>query len=78
MTAAERQKRHRERRAKAGEVALSATIPAGIKAALKRLCVHYGGSERDMLARLISDAERDTLGTLSGREREDYFDVRRS
>jgi hypothetical protein len=75
MTAAVRQKRHRERRAAAGEVALSATVPAGIKAALKRLGAFYGGSEREMLARLIADAERETLVTLPGEEREGYFGV---
>jgi hypothetical protein len=53
-----------------GEIA---TIPEGTKASLKRLCGFYGGSERELLARLISDLERDTLATLPTGERDDYF-----
>ena len=62
--------RHEERRTSFGEIAL---IPAGAKASLKRLCGFYGGSERELLARLISDLERDTVALLPGAEREDYF-----
>jgi hypothetical protein len=50
-----------------------AKIPAGAKASLKRLCGFYGGSEHELLGRLISDLERDTLAILPGTEREDYF-----
>lgn len=53
----------------------TANIPAGTKASLKRLCGFYGGSERELLARLISDLERDTVAMLRGTEREDYFGV---
>ncbi len=63
---------HDEIGAQSGEIA---TIPAGVKASLKRLCGFYGGSERELLARLISDLERDTLAMLPGAEREDYFSV---
>jgi hypothetical protein len=73
MTTAERQRKHRQRRAEKGEVELRVTLPAGIKGALKRLGAFYGGSEREMLARFIADAERDTLATLSSEEREAYF-----
>jgi hypothetical protein len=62
---------HQDRRT--GEIALITTIPAGTEAALKRLCGFYGGSEHEMLARVISDLERDTLATLVGAEREDYL-----
>lgn len=72
MIAAERHQFHEERRASFGEIAL---IPAGAKASLKRLCGFYGGSERELLARLISDLERDTLALLPGAEREDYFGI---
>lgn len=72
MIVAERQKPHGEYRAQSGEIA---TISVGAKTALKRLCSFYGGSERELLARLISDLERDTLAMLPGAEREDYFGV---
>lgn len=72
MIAAERHQHYEERRTPFGE---TATIPAGAKASLKRLCGFYGGSERELLARLISDLERDTLALLPGTEREDYFGV---
>ena len=72
MMVAEQQAFHGEFRAQSGEVA---PISAGAKAALKRLCGFYGGSERELLARLISDLERDTLAMLPGAEREDYFGV---
>lgn len=72
MIVVERQKPYGERHAQISEVA---TIPAGAKASLKRLCGFYGGSERELLARLISDLERDTLAMLPGAEREDYFGV---
>jgi hypothetical protein len=72
MIAAERHQLHEERRTSFGEIAL---IPAGAKASLKRLCGFYGGSERELLARLISDLERDTLALLPGAEREAYFGV---
>ncbi|MBX2805585.1 MAG: hypothetical protein KTR19_06415, partial [Hyphomicrobiales bacterium] len=49
------------------------TIPACAKASLKRLCGFYGGSERELLARLITDLERDTLAMLPMGERKDYF-----
>jgi len=48
-------------------------IPPVTKASLKRLCGFYGGSERELLTRLISDLERDTLAMLPGNERDDYF-----
>jgi hypothetical protein len=50
-------------------------IPAGAEASLKRLCGFYGGSERELLVRLISDLERDTLAMLAAPERVDYFGV---
>lgn len=75
MTTAERQRQHRQRRAEKGEAELRVTLPAGVKAAFKRLGAFYGGSEREMLARLIADAERETLVTLSATEREAYFGV---
>ena len=62
-----------ERGTQAGELAVNAIIPAGAKAALKRLCGFYGGSEREMLARVIVDLERDTIAMLVEAEREDYF-----
>lgn len=72
MIALERHMLHGEHRAQFGEIAI---IPAGAKAALQRLCGFYGGSERELLARLISDLERDTLAMLPGGEREDYYGV---
>lgn len=70
MIVAELQKPHAERRAQFGEIA---SIPAGAKVSLKRLCGFYGGSERELLTRLISDLERDTLAMLPSHERDDYF-----
>jgi hypothetical protein len=70
MRAAQWQMSREDRHAQSVEIA---TIPAGVKASLKRLCGYYGGSERDLLARLISDLERDTLAMLPGAERDDYF-----
>src|SRR5262245_3239720 len=63
MIAAEWQRPYEDRRTQSGE---TAAIPAGAKASLKRLCGFYGGSERELLARLISDLERDTLAMLPG------------
>ena len=62
-----------ERRTHTGELTINATIPAGAKAALKRLCGFYGGSEWEMLARVIVDLERETVAVLVDSEREDYF-----
>ena len=70
MIAAGLQKPHEDRRAQSGEMA---SIPAGAKVSLKRLCGFYGGSERELLTRLISDLERDTLAMLPSHERDDYF-----
>lgn len=64
------QKPHNESKMDSREIA---TIPAGTKASLKRLCGFYGGSEHELLARVISDLERDTLATLPSTERDDYF-----
>jgi hypothetical protein len=61
-----------ERRERTGELS---AIPAGAAASLKRLCGFYGGSERELLARLIADLERDTLAMLAAPERADYFSV---
>lgn len=72
MIAIQWQQPRLERRAQSAEIA---PIPAGTKASLKRLCNFYGGSERELLARLVSDLERDTLAILPSREREDYFGV---
>jgi hypothetical protein len=70
MIVVELQKPEEARRAQSGEIA---SIPAGARMSLKRLCGFYGGSERELLARLISDLERDTLAMLPSNEREDYF-----
>ncbi len=70
MIAVELQNTHEERRVQFGEIA---SIPTGAKVILKRLCGFYGGSERELLARLISDLERDTLALLPSNERDDYF-----
>jgi hypothetical protein len=59
-----------------GQYVEIATIPTTAKAALKRLCGFYGGSENELLGRLISDLERDTLAALPLGEREDYFGAR--
>jgi hypothetical protein len=72
MIAAERQNAYDDARVQFAEIA---AIPAGAKASLKRLCGFYGGSERELLARLIADLERDTLAMLPGAERDDYFGV---
>ena len=72
MIAIRQQEAYRERRQQIGEIA---GISAGAKASLKRLCGFYGGSECELLARLISDLERDTLAMLPGTEREEYFGV---
>jgi hypothetical protein len=66
------QEAYRERHQQIGEIA---NIPSGARASLKRLCGFYGGSESELLARLISDLERDTLATLPSVEREEYFGV---
>ena len=70
MRVAELQRPHLELRAQSGEIA---SIPTGAKVSLKRLCGFYGGSERELLVRLISDLERDTLAMLPSSERDDYF-----
>jgi hypothetical protein len=70
MIALEQHRPHKDNRAGLVEIAI---IPAGAKAALQRLCGYYGGSERELIARVISDLERDTVANLRGGEREDYF-----
>jgi hypothetical protein len=72
MNALETQSPHAEHRARFGEIAI---IPSGTKAALQRLCGFYGGSERELIARLISDLERDTIANLPRAERDDYFSI---
>jgi hypothetical protein len=72
MIAIRHQEAYRERRQQIGVIAC---IPAGAKASLKRLCGFYGGSEDELLVRLISDLERDTLAMLPSAEREEYFGV---
>jgi hypothetical protein len=62
-----------ERRTQAVSPVLDAIIPSEAKAALKRLCGFYGGSERELLERVIVDLERDTVAVLVEAEREDYF-----
>ena len=70
MDLAQQQHPRNELRILSGE---TANIPAAAKASLTRLCGFYGGSERELLARLISDLERDTLAVLPAPERESYF-----
>lgn len=72
MIGLETQAPHGHRHARFGEVTI---IPMATKAALQRLCGFYGGSERELIARLISDLERDTLANLPRAERDDYFTI---
>lgn len=64
------QELHWEQNMDSREIAI---IPADTKASLQRLCGFYGGSEHELLARVISDLERDTLAMLPSSEHDDYF-----
>lgn len=70
MIAQEKQTLPFERHVHYGTIA---RIPDGTQASLKRLCGFYGGSEPELLARLIADLERDTLALLPTTEQEEYF-----
>lgn len=61
-TAAERQADYRARRATAGEHGesrITAWVSVKAAAALDRLAQHHGLSKRDMLERLLLEAEKD-------------------
>ena len=54
---------------------LNMVVPVSTKRQLERLARHYGVSQRAMLARLLSDAEREVANGLAGAEQSAYFNL---
>lgn len=50
-------------------------LPVSVQASLTRLCSYCGGSEDELLARLLSDLERETLAAIPSAELDDYFNA---
>ena len=79
-TAAERQAAYRERRAEAGqngERRLNTWVSTGSSLALDRLAKRYGVTKRQMIERLVLEADQEIVGSLDpdSREWEEYFSV---
>ena len=79
-TAAERQAAYRERRAEAGqngERRLNTWVSTGSSLALDRLAKRYGVTKREMIERLVLEADQKIVGSLDpdSREWEEYFSV---
>lgn len=67
MSAAERQAAYRRRRVLAGqngERRINTWVTTGAHLALERLAHHYGVTQREMLERLIMDADTDIIQGL--------------
>lgn len=79
-TNAERQREYRRRRATAGENGerrINTWVTTGAALALARLARRYGVTQRQMLERLIEQADLEIQKTLdpTGPEWDDYFRV---
>lgn len=76
-TAAERQREYRANRATAGdngERRLNTWIDTSAALALERLAVRYGVTKRQMLEKLIKEADDAVINTLSyGAELDEYL-----
>jgi hypothetical protein len=77
---AQRQAEYRKRHLKdeAGTLErLNLLVPVSAKRQLERLAYCYGVTQRAMLEKLLAEAERATLNTLSPEEQGDYLDKQR-
>jgi hypothetical protein len=79
-TAAERQREYRQRRPFAGpdgngERRINTWVSTGAALALQRLARHHGVTQREMLERLILDADRRICKRLTDAELDDYLGV---
>ena len=79
-TVAERQAAYRKGRAEAGENGerrLNTWVSTGSSLALDRLAKRYGVTKREMIERLLLEADQKIVGSLDpdSREWEEYFSV---
>ena len=79
-TVAERQAAYRKGRAEAGENGerrLNTWVSTGSSLALDRLAKRYGVTKREMIERLVFEADQKIVGSLDpdSREWEEYFSV---
>jgi hypothetical protein len=79
-TVAERQAAYRKGRAEAGENGerrLNTWVSTGSSLALDRLAKRYGVTKREMIERLVLEADQKIVGSLDpdSREWEEYFSV---
>jgi len=73
LTAAQRQAKYRANRATAGdngERRLSTWISTAALMALKRLTAHNGTTQRDMIERLLLEADQSVIDSLCSNEEE--------
>jgi hypothetical protein len=77
-SAAERQREYRQRRPFAGqdgngERRINTWVSTGAALALQRLARHHGVTQREMLERLVLDADRQVCAGLSDTELDGYL-----
>ncbi|ECF3155497.1 hypothetical protein ACVUCS_003511 [Salmonella enterica subsp. enterica] len=78
MTNAERQARYRRRTRERREnytSRLNTEILCGAKLALKRLSLHHGLSQREMLEQIITQADNTLRQSLDVKARDSYLDL---
>ncbi|ECF3154536.1 hypothetical protein EK69_004349 [Salmonella enterica subsp. enterica] len=78
MTNAERQARYRRSTRERREnytSRLNTEILCGVKLALKRLSLHHGLSQRDMLEQIITQADNTLRQSLDVKARDSYLDL---
>lgn len=52
---------------------LNIIVPVGTKRALERLALRYGVTQRNILERLVSDAEQVATSSMSSADLKQYF-----
>ena len=77
MTNAQRQAAYRQRHLRDPDTVdgarLNLVVAFGAKQQLERLSIHYGVTQREMLAQLLADAENDAINALPAQKRELYY-----
>jgi hypothetical protein len=75
---AQRQEEYRQRHLRDGTLErLNLLVPVSAKRQLERLAYCYGVTQRTMLEKLLAEAERATLKSLSPEQQRDYLEKRR-